>query len=92
MVQEKHLVWLMRLGTYAFIIVVAWCLLGCTHGREYKLYVHDADRQLFIRNYQKKDFLTYRQADGLICHKPEDMKKLIQKGDSNVRRKSGPEQ
>lgn len=79
MVQEKHLVWAMRLGTYAVIIVIAWSLLGCAHGREYRFYVHDANRQLFIRNLKNKDVLTYEQADGLICQRPEDMKKLMEK-------------
>ena len=87
MVQEKHLVWLLRLMTYAGIILVAWCLLGCSHGREHRLYVHNAARQLFIRDLANKDVLTYEQADGLICHSPEDVKKLIEKGELNGRRK-----
>jgi hypothetical protein len=88
MVQEKHLVRLLRISTYVGIILVAWCLLGCSHGGEHRLYVHDADRQLFIRDLANKDVLTYEQADGLICQKPEDMKKLMEKGENNGRRKS----
>jgi hypothetical protein len=43
---------------------------------------------LFIRDLANKDVLTYEQADGLICQKPEDMKKLMEKGENNGRRKS----
>ena len=78
MVQEKYLVIMMRIAIYGAILIVAWSLIGCGHGRQkYELYVHDAARQLFIRDLVNKDVLTYEQADGLICQKPEDVKRLI---------------
>lgn len=61
------------------IMGIAFTLLGCTHGREYRLYVFDANRQLFIRDLEKNDVLSLEQAGGLICQKPEDVKKSIQK-------------
>jgi len=77
MVQEKYVMWSVRVLVWAAIIGVAWCLLGCVHERPTKLYIHDADRRLFIRNLENKDVLTYEQADGLICQSPEDMKKSV---------------
>lgn len=61
------------------IILGVSTLAGCAHDREFRLYVFDANRQLFIRNMKNKDVLTVEQADGLICQKPEDVKKFYQK-------------
>lgn len=72
------MIWVARILVWGAIIMAAWFLLGCTHGREYRLYVYDANRQVFVRNLKNGDVLTHEQADGLICQRPEDMKKLYQ--------------
>lgn len=76
---EKLLMIIVRILTWACIIIWAWCLLGCAHGPEYRLYRHDAARELFIRDMKNKDVLTYEQAHGLICFRPEDVKKSLNK-------------
>lgn len=57
-------------------IALAFCL-GCSHGREYRIYIHDADRGLFIRDLKNKDVLTYREGHGLICMPETDVRKVV---------------
>lgn len=64
------------------ILMIAFSLLGCAHERAIRLWVHDADRGLFIRDLENKDVLTYGQGHGLICFDKKDMRKLKEKENS----------
>jgi 5'-deoxynucleotidase YfbR-like HD superfamily hydrolase len=66
----------------AILGIVLCLVLGCsTQGRVYKVYIHDAHHELFIRDMKSKDVLTYKQAHGLICVEEKDILNKF-KGDS----------
>jgi hypothetical protein len=51
---------------------------GCAQtGRGYKIYIHDANRKLFIRDLKSNDVLTYKEGNGLICLPESDLKKVV---------------
>lgn len=59
------------------LLLMVVLLFGCTHQREYRIYVHDYERKLFIRDLKSKDVLTYKDADGFLCLPEEDVRKLM---------------
>lgn len=60
----------------AIIIAALSFLQGCSHGREYRIYFHDANRGLFIRDLKDKDVLTYKEGHGLVCMPESDVRKM----------------
>lgn len=59
-------------------IVLFLSVVGCsTQGRVYRVYIHDARRELFIRDMKNKDVLTYGQAHGLLCMTEKDFKEMF---------------
>lgn len=59
------------------LVIVLAILMGCSHGRTYRIYIHDATRGLFIRDLKSKDVLTYKEGHGLICMPETDIRKLV---------------
>lgn len=68
----------------AILLIVLSLLSGCSHGgdhrkkHEYRVYVHDAHRGLFIRDLKDKDVLTYEKAHGLVCFSKKDLTKMVE--------------
>lgn len=77
---------LMLLVYILAMIGLAFFLGGCTHGREYRIYVHDADRGLFIRDLENKEVLSYREGHGLVCMPKRDVQKLVESVTSQQQR------
>lgn len=73
-----------------FIIAIIFIALsfcsGCGHGRTYRMYVHDAQRGLFVRDENNKDVKRYEEGHGFICM---DDVSLINFSDQVAYRKSG---
>lgn len=77
MVIKELLKWLAAHLLFIAIILLALALCsGCSHGRTYRIYVHDASRGLFIRDLKNKDVLTYKEGHGLICMPETELRKL----------------
>ncbi len=62
---------------FAILAIVLFACSGCSHGREYRIYVHDAHRGLFIRDLKNKDVLTYKEGHGLICMPETEVRKVV---------------
>jgi len=60
------------------ILLIVLTLMSCSHGRTYRIYIHDAHRGLFIRDLKNKDVLSYKEGHGLLCMPEEDVKKLME--------------
>lgn len=84
MVFKESVKLLLLLILYVLIIFIALSLFGCGHGRQYRIYIHDAPRGFFIR--EDKEVLKYEEGHGLICM---DKKNFYKFADRVATRKSG---